>query len=142
MHTIAPSAGANPCGGTDWCATPIGQPSKADAMPAPTLEAIAAAQDRIEQRQAAYEIVAHRILGCLEVHNEKLDVLLAAAEPPSGPSPVQEVLTDILAAMQQQAAALEALPNGIVQALREDDAADLTDEDMDIEGAGAWDRKA
>lgn len=110
-------------------------------MPAPTLEAIAAAQDRIEQRQAAYEVVAHRILGCLEVYNEKLDVLLAAAAAPSGPSPLQELLVSLLAAMQQQVAALEALPNGIVQALREDDAADLTDEDMDTEGAGAWDRK-
>lgn len=107
-------------------------------MPAPTLETIAAAQDRIEQRQAAYEVVAHRILGCLEVHNEKLDALLAAAEPPTGPSPVQELLAGILAAMQQQAAALEALPDGIVQALREDAAADLTDEDMDTEGAGRW----
>ncbi len=110
-------------------------------MPAPTLEAIAAAQDRIEQRQAAYEVVAHRILGCLEIHNEKLDALLAATEAPPGPSPVQELLAGILAAMQQQAAALEALPDGIVQALREDAAADLTDEDMDIEGAGAWGQK-
>jgi len=110
-------------------------------MPAPTLEAIAAAQDRIEQRQAAYEIVAHRILGCLEVHNEKLDALLAAAAPPTGPSPVQELLAGILAAMQQQAAALEALPDGIVQALREDAAADLTNEDMDTDGAGAWDQE-
>lgn len=110
-------------------------------MPAPTIEAIAAAQDRIEQRQAAYEVVAHRILGCLEVHNEKLDALLAAAEAPSGPSPVQELLAGILAAMQQQAAALEALPDGIVQALRDDAAADLTDEDMDTEGAGRWDHE-
>jgi len=110
-------------------------------MPAPTLETIAAAQDRIEQRQAAYEVVAHRILGCLEIHNEKLDALLSAAEPPTGPSAVQELLAGILAAMQQQAAALEALPDGIVQALREDAAADLTDEDMDTEGAGEWDQE-
>ena len=108
-------------------------------MLSPTLDAIAAAVARIEGRQAAYEVVAYRILGCLEIHNEKLDALLAAAEPPTGPRPVQELRAGILAAMQQQAAALEALPDGIVQALREDAAADLTDEDMDTEGAGRWD---
>lgn len=46
-----------------------------------------AALARIEQRQAAYEQVAHSILGMMEVHNEKLDAILEAATVEPGPSP-------------------------------------------------------
>lgn len=74
---------------------------------------VKATLQRIEQRQAAYEKVAHRILGMHEVHNEKLDAILAAlvAEPP--PSPVATVLTDILASMRQQASLLSGLPDAL-----------------------------
>ena len=54
---------------------------------------LAAALARIEQRQAAYEVVAHRLIGMLEVHNEKLDAILEAATVEPGPSPTTEVLT-------------------------------------------------
>ena len=55
---------------------------------------------RIEQRQAAYEVVAHRLIGMLEIHNEKLDAILEAATVEPGPSPTTEVLQQILATMQ------------------------------------------
>ena len=47
---------------------------------------------RIEQRQSVYEQVVHRILGCLEIHSEKLDAILEAATVEPGPSPVAEAL--------------------------------------------------
>ena len=74
---------------------------------------VRATLQRIEQRQATYEIVAHRILGMHEVHNEKLDAILAALlkEPP--PSPVAAVLTDMLASMRQQTALLSGLPDAL-----------------------------
>jgi hypothetical protein len=53
---------------------------------------LAAALARIEQRQAAYEVVAHRLIGMLEIHNEKLDAILEAATVEPGPSPTTEVL--------------------------------------------------
>ena len=108
-------------------------------MTATTLEAVAAALDRIEQRQAAYETVALRILGSLDVHTEMLVQVIKACAPPSGPSPVQETLAGILAAMQQHVAALEALPGNIVQAFREDAEAHPDEDMLDHEGAGRWD---
>ena len=107
-------------------------------MPAPTLDALAATLDRIEQRQAAYEVVARRILGSLDVHTEMLTKLDQACEPAPGPSPVQEALAGILTAMQDQVAALEALPDSIVRALREDAEANPDGDDRDHEGAGRW----
>jgi hypothetical protein len=50
------------------------------------LKDVAEAVLRIEERQAAYEQVAHRILGLLQVHNEKLDAILEAAVGEPGPS--------------------------------------------------------
>src|SRR5206468_6529950 len=57
---------------------------------------LAQALARIEQRQAAYEVVAHRLIGMLEVHNEKLDAILEATTVEPGPSPTTEVLKQIL----------------------------------------------
>jgi len=68
---------------------------------------------RIEQRQAAYETVVHRILGMHEVHNEKLNAILAALVKELPPSPVATALTDILASMRQQAALLSGLPDAL-----------------------------
>ena len=73
---------------------------------------IASALARIEQRQAAYEIVAHRLIGMLEVHNEKLDAILEAATVEPGPSPTTEVLNQILATMQRQNGAAGGIAGG------------------------------
>ena len=42
--------------------------------------ALAEALARIEKRQAVYETVAHRMIGMMEVHNEKLDAILGGCE--------------------------------------------------------------
>ena len=81
---------------------------------------LAAALARIEQRQAAYEVVAHRLIGMLEIHNEKLDAILEAATVEPGPSPTTEVLTQILAAMQLQTELLQGLPDAIGEIIREE----------------------
>jgi len=81
---------------------------------------LAQALARIEQRQAAYEIVAHRLIGMLEVHNEKLDAILEAATVEPGPSPTTEVLQQILATMQEQATLLQGLPDAIGEIIREE----------------------
>ncbi len=100
-------------------------------MPTPTL------QD-LHDAMLAYEVVAHRILGCLEVHNEKLDAILAAAVPPPGPSPVQQALDQVVVALKEQTAAVHALPAALVDALREDALAELGGEAMDTKGSGEW----
>jgi hypothetical protein len=74
-----------------------------------TVAELAAGIARIEQRQAAYETVAHRILGCLEVHNEKIDLILKEMLREPGPSPTTTVLTEILGTMKHQAELLEGL---------------------------------
>ena len=81
---------------------------------------IAEALARIEQRQAAYEVVAHRLIGMLEVHNEKLDAILEAATVEPGPSPTAEILTQILATMQEQTALLQGLPDAIGDIIRDE----------------------
>ena len=74
---------------------------------------VRATLQRIEQRQAAYEVVAHRILGMHEVHNEKLDAILSALAKEPPPSPVSAALTDMLVSMRQQAALLSGLPDAL-----------------------------
>lgn len=74
---------------------------------------VRATLQRIEQRQVAYEVVAHRILGMHEVHNEKLDAILAALVKEPSPSPVAVALTDMLASMREQAALLSGLPDAL-----------------------------
>ena len=85
---------------------------------------IATVLARIEQRQAAYEIVAHRLIGILDVHNEKLDAILEAATVEPGPSPTTEVLKQILATMQEQTALLQGLPDAIGEIIRDELEAD------------------
>lgn len=93
---------------------------------------------RIEQRQAAYEVVVHRILGMLEVHNEKLDAILEAATVEPGPSPTTELLRQILTAMQAQTALLESLPDAIGEIVRDELEADAEWEPAE----GAFEREA
>ena len=105
-------------------------------------EELAAALARIEQRQAAYEVVAHRLLGILEVHNEKLDAILKAATADPGPSPVAEVLKQILVSMQAQEAALAGLPAALGETIRDELQRELEAEGYDTEPAeGAFDEE-
>jgi hypothetical protein len=76
---------------------------------------------RIEERQAAYQQVAHRILGVLQVHNEKLDAILEAAVGEPGPSPVQALLGEILESMRAQEHLLRELPTSLAEIMREED---------------------
>lgn len=62
---------------------------------------------RIEERQRAYEVVAHRMLDCLEVHTQKIDLILSEMMREPGPSPTTTVLTEILATMKRQTELLE-----------------------------------
>ncbi len=86
---------------------------------------------RIEERQQAYETVARRILETLQVQTEKLDAILEAATQQPGPSPVADTLGQILTALREQSAVLEALPVSIAGAMRE------LDEDADMELANS-----
>jgi len=99
---------------------------------------LAQALARIEQRQAAYEVVAHRLIGMLDVHNEKLDAILEAATLEPGPSPTAELLQQILNTMRQQTALLEALPAAISETIRDEMQREF--EDLEMEPAeGAFD---
>lgn len=65
--------------------------------------------DRIEKRQAAYEVIAHKILTCIEVQNEKLGLIIAEMNRDPGPSPTTAVLTEILGTMKRQAELMEGM---------------------------------
>lgn len=90
---------------------------------------------RIEQRQAAYEVVAHRLIGMLEVHNEKLDAILQAATQEVGPSPTVEVLKQILASLQAQEAILAGLPAALGETIRDELQKELEAEGYETEPA-------
>ena len=102
---------------------------------------LAEALARIEQRQAAYEQVAHSILSMMEVHNEKLDAILEAATVEPGPSPVAEALAALLAATQEQTKLLSGLPNALAVTIREELQREFEAEDYELEPAvpGAFD---
>lgn len=90
---------------------------------------------RIEQRQAAYEQVAHSILDMMAVHNEKLDAILEAAMGEPGPSPVAEALAGILAATQEQTKLLSGLPDALAVTIREEMQRELEAEGYEMEPA-------
>jgi hypothetical protein len=79
---------------------------------------LAAAVARVEARQAAYEVVARRVLDTLEVHTEKLDAILEAATREPGPSPVAEALAAILSSLREQESLLLDLPQALTEAMR------------------------
>jgi hypothetical protein len=82
--------------------------------------ALAAQLSRIEQRQTAYEVVAHKLIGMLEVHNEKLDAILAACTDEPPPSPVVDLLRRLVDAASEQTALLRALPETIAHTVRDE----------------------
>ncbi len=85
-------------------------PSKADLL---------AFMERLERAQTAFVTVADRILGCLEIHNEKLDAILeAATEEPVGPSAAAKALQEIAASLNRQEGLLLAIPQSLAQAVR------------------------
>lgn len=92
---------------------------------------LARALARMEQRQAAYEVVAHRLIGILDVHNEKLDAILEAATVEPGPSPTTEILQQILTTMRQQTALLEGLPAAISETIRDEMQQELDEVEME-----------
>lgn len=96
---------------------------------------------RIEQRQAMYEQVAHRMIGMMEVHNEKLDAILEAATTEPGPSPVAEALAAILTATQEQTKLLSGLPQALAETIRDEMQRELEAEGYETEPAepGAFD---
>ena len=96
---------------------------------------LAAALARVEERQAVYEQVAHRMIGMMEVHNEKLDAILKAATVEPGPSPVAEALAAILVATQEQTRLLAGLPQVLAEAIREEMQRELEAEGYDLEPA-------
>jgi hypothetical protein len=106
-----------------------------------------AAIARIEQRQTAYERVAHRMLDILEVHREKLDAILAAANREPGPSPVLGVLAEILESLREQESLLAELPGALAETIRDewlhepdvDGEPDADDPAMEPAGSGAFD---
>jgi len=106
-----------------------------------------AAIARIEQRQTAYEQVAHRMLDTLEVHTEKLDAILAAANREPGPSPVLGVLAEILESLREQESLLAELPGALAETIRDewlhepdvDGEPDTDDPAMEPAGSGASD---
>lgn len=63
--------------------------------------------DRIEKRQAAYEVVAHRILSCLDMHIEKFDRLIAEVRGENGGNPITASIIEIRDGFNQQVDLLE-----------------------------------
>jgi len=104
--------------------------------------AILAALARIEERQAAYEVVAHRMLDMMAVHNEKLDAILEAATVAPGPSPVARALEALVAATEEQTKLLTSLPEVLAVAIREEMQRELEAEGYETEPAvpGAFER--
>ena len=103
-----------------------------------TLAALARIEQRqatIEHHQTAYVQVAHQILGCLEVHNEKLDAILKAATVEPGPSPVAEALAALLAATQEQTRLLSGLPQALAVTIRKEMQRELEAEGYEMEPA-------
>ena len=80
---------------------------------------VAAALARIEQRQTAYEQIAHEIMSAVNVHTEMLIAILQAATNDPGPSPAAEALQQITLGLKQQTALLLELPTVLVSIIRE-----------------------
>lgn len=102
---------------------------------------LAATLARIEQRQTAYERVAHEIVSAMSVHTEMLAAILKAATVEPGPSPTAGALQQIVVALQQQAALLVQLPDALASVIREEMAVDFEDDETES-AEGAVEREA
>jgi hypothetical protein len=94
---------------------------------------IRAALARVEQRQAAYELVAHRIIERLEVQSAQLERLIEAASSVPENSPVATALLELARAMGEHTAAIEALPETLGGLISERVEAALYEEGYDPE---------
>lgn len=101
---------------------------------------LAATLARIEQRQTAYERVAHEIVSAMSVHTEMLTAILKAATIDPGPSPVVDALQQIALGLKQQTALLVQLPTLLAGVIREEMVADLDDDEMEP-ARGAFERE-
>lgn len=102
---------------------------------------LAATLARIEERQTAYERVAHELVSAIGVQTEMLTAILKAATIDPGPSPVAEALQQISLGLQQQTALLVQLPTMLASIIREEMTVDL--DGLETEPAeGAFDREA
>lgn len=102
---------------------------------------LAATLARIEQRQTAYERVAHELVSAIGVQTEMLTAILKAATIDPGPSPVAEALHQIALGQKQQTALLVQLPSMLAAVIREEMELPLEDDDMEP-SEGAFDREA
>lgn len=102
---------------------------------------IAAALERLEQRQGDVEQALRHVVGMLEVHNEKLDAILEAATREAGPSPVVEALNGIAAALREQGDLLRELPGSLAVTIRDELQREMAEEEIEMEEAepGAFD---
>ena len=101
---------------------------------------LAATLERIEQRQAVYERVAHELVSAIGVQTEMLTAILKAATIDPGPSPVAEALQQIALGMKETNALLIRLPDVLATVIREEMTVDL--EDVEMEPAeGAFERE-
>ena len=98
-----------------------------------TVDAIGRLTRAIER----FEIVGERIVGMLEVHNEKLDAILDAATQEAGPSLVAMALEQIVAALRDQEQLLLAIPAALAQTVREEMQRELVEE-HEAEGEDAY----
>ena len=109
---------------------------------AKALAELLAAVKRIEERQGAFDHALRRVMGAMEIHNEKLDAILEAATREPGPSPVAAMLAEILSTMQDQARLLEELPGALAETIRDELAREIEAEGVEMEPAepGAFDQ--
>ena len=96
---------------------------------------LAATLARIEQRQAAYERVAHELVSAVGVQTEMLTAILKAATVEPGPSPVAEALHQISVGLKQQTALLVRLPDALANVIREELTPELEDEELELADA-------
>ena len=101
---------------------------------------LAATLARIEQRQTAYERVAHELVSAIGTQTEMLTAILKAATIDPGPSPVAEALQQIALGMKQQTALLTQLPDMLAAVIREEMTVDLDDVEMEP-AEGAFERE-
>ena len=103
---------------------------------------VMATMQRLEARQEVVEQVLRRIMGALEIHNEKLDAILEAATREPGPSPVAAMLGEILTTMQDQARLLGELPGALAETIRDELAREIEAEGVEMEPAepGSFDQ--